>query len=197
MIWFVLILILFQMISMKVNCKIKTNVNKELKHDDELWVIWDKNMMKMLLIRCVSILILFRMKSIKVNSNLSISFETKSELTCIKSYSFSSSSSLKSFTIPRHLQIFCSYCFSYCELLSSISFNTESELAQIEVDAFYSTSLSVSSCASEYLVRRWRCISTQMCCQVWSAQIQNSVKGGGSVSPGEAMDCSEKPEKGD
>jgi hypothetical protein len=63
-------------------------------------------------------------------------------LTRIKSYSFSLSSSLKSFTIPRHLQILCSYCFAYCELLSSISFDTELELARIEVNAFYSTSLS-------------------------------------------------------
>jgi hypothetical protein len=36
-----------------------------------------------------------------------------------------------------------------------------------------------------------------MCCQVWSAQLQNSVKGGGSVSPAEAIDCSEKPEEED
>jgi hypothetical protein len=36
-----------------------------------------------------------------------------------------------------------------------------------------------------------------MCYQVWSAQMQNSVTGGGSVSAAEAMDCSEKPEEED
>jgi hypothetical protein len=36
-----------------------------------------------------------------------------------------------------------------------------------------------------------------MCCQVWSAQMQNSVKGEELVSPAEAMDCGEKPEEED
>jgi hypothetical protein len=63
-------------------------------------------------------------------------------LTRVESDAFSSCSSLKSFTIPRHVQILCSYCLSSCKSLSSISFDTESELARIEVDAFYSISLS-------------------------------------------------------
>jgi hypothetical protein len=33
------ILILFQMISMKVNCKMQNNVNKEFEHDEELWCL--------------------------------------------------------------------------------------------------------------------------------------------------------------
>jgi hypothetical protein len=63
-------------------------------------------------------------------------------LTYIESKAFLSCSSLKSFTNPLHVQILCSYCFSYCKLHSSISFDPESELARIEVDAFYSTFLS-------------------------------------------------------
>jgi hypothetical protein len=44
-------------------------------------------------------------------------------------------------TIPRHVQILCSYCFSSCKSLSSISFETESELTRIEAGAVYCTSL--------------------------------------------------------
>jgi hypothetical protein len=54
----------------------------------------------------------------------------------------SSFSSLKSITIPRHVQILCSECFSHCASLSSISFERESELARIEARAFNWTSLS-------------------------------------------------------
>jgi hypothetical protein len=61
------ILILFQMISMKLNCKMKNNMNKEFEHDDELGMIWEKNVMKMHVIWCVSILILFQMKLMKLN----------------------------------------------------------------------------------------------------------------------------------
>jgi hypothetical protein len=43
-------------------------------------------------------------------------------------------------TIPRHVQILCSYCFPYCKSLSSISFETDSELTHIESNAFYSCS---------------------------------------------------------
>jgi hypothetical protein len=49
---------------------------------------------------------------------------------------------ITSILIPRHVQILCSFCFSSCNSLSSISFETESELGQIEADTFYSTSLS-------------------------------------------------------
>jgi hypothetical protein len=59
-------------------------------------------------------------------------------LPCIESNAFSSCSSLKSITIPRHVQILCSGCFSYCEPLSSISFGRDSELKRIESITFYS-----------------------------------------------------------
>jgi hypothetical protein len=45
-----------------------------------------------------------------------------------------------SVTIPRHVQILCSECFSYCESLSSISFETDPELTHIESNAFYDCS---------------------------------------------------------
>jgi hypothetical protein len=61
-------------------------------------------------------------------------------LTRIESCAFSLCSSLKSITIPRHVQILCSYCFWHCNSLSSISFETESELTRIESYAFYSCS---------------------------------------------------------
>jgi hypothetical protein len=38
--------------------------------------------------------------------------------------------------IPRHVQILCSSCFLYCKSFSSISFETDSELACIESYAF-------------------------------------------------------------
>jgi hypothetical protein len=63
-------------------------------------------------------------------------------LTRIESKALLYCSSLKSITIPRHVQILYSSCFSYCNSLSSISFEIELELARIEVNAFYSTSLS-------------------------------------------------------
>jgi hypothetical protein len=44
-------------------------------------------------------------------------------------------------TIPCHVQILCSFCVSDCKSLSSISFETESELTRIESSAFYSCSL--------------------------------------------------------
>jgi hypothetical protein len=50
-------------------------------------------------------------------------------------------SSLTSITIPRHVQILCSSCFSSCESLSSISFETDSELTRMEVGAFAETHL--------------------------------------------------------
>jgi hypothetical protein len=67
-------------------------------------------------------------------------------LTRIESKAFSCCSSAKSIVIPRHVYILCSGCFSYCKSLSSISFETESELARIEADIFYNTSLSSFIC---------------------------------------------------
>jgi hypothetical protein len=43
-----------------------------------------------------------------------------------------------SITIPRHVQIVCSFCFSSCNSLSSISFETDSELTRIQSSAFFS-----------------------------------------------------------
>jgi hypothetical protein len=65
-----------------------------------------------------------------------------SGLARIESNAFSDCSSLKSITIPRHVQILCSECFSDCKSLSLISFETESELPRIEANAFFSTCLS-------------------------------------------------------
>jgi hypothetical protein len=45
-----------------------------------------------------------------------------------------------SITIPRHVQILCSSCFSDCKSLSSISFETDCELTRIESNAFSSCS---------------------------------------------------------
>jgi hypothetical protein len=39
---------------------------------------------------------------------------------------------IKHITIPRHVQILCSSCFSDCDSLSSISFESDSELTHIE-----------------------------------------------------------------
>jgi hypothetical protein len=47
---------------------------------------------------------------------------------------------ITSVIIPRHVQILCSYCFSDCSSLSSISFESDSELTRIESNAFYSCS---------------------------------------------------------
>jgi hypothetical protein len=43
---------------------------------------------------------------------------------------------ITSMTIPRHVQILCSRCFLACNSLSSISFETNSELTRIESNAF-------------------------------------------------------------
>jgi hypothetical protein len=43
--------------------------------------------------------------------------------------------------IPRHVQILCSFCFSCCYSLSSISFESDSELTRIESDTFTHPSL--------------------------------------------------------
>jgi hypothetical protein len=53
----------------------------------------------------------------------------------------SSRKPIKHITIPRHVQILCSSCFSYRNSLSLISFESDSELARIEAGAFNSTSL--------------------------------------------------------
>jgi hypothetical protein len=47
-----------------------------------------------------------------------------------------------SIAIPRHVQIFCPWYFSYCKSLSSISFETDSELTRIESKAFAWSSLT-------------------------------------------------------
>jgi hypothetical protein len=73
----------------------------------------------------------------------SISFETDSELTRIKSNTLYFCHSLESITIPRRVQIVCSECFSHCKPLSSISFETDSELTGIESRAFYYISLEL------------------------------------------------------
>jgi hypothetical protein len=57
-------------------------------------------------------------------------------LTRIRSGAFCSCSSLKSITIPRHVQILYSHCFSFYSSLSSISFEMESELTCIKSNAF-------------------------------------------------------------
>jgi hypothetical protein len=56
----------------------------------------------------------------------------------IKSYLFSFCSSVKSITIPCHVQILCSYCLSYCNSLSRSPFETDSELPRVESNAFSS-----------------------------------------------------------
>jgi hypothetical protein len=40
-------------------------------------------------------------------------------------------------TIPRYAQMLCSECFSYCESLSLIPFQSDSELTHIESKSFY------------------------------------------------------------
>jgi hypothetical protein len=68
-------------------------------------------------------------------------------LTRIKSNAFSNSA-LNSIIIPRHAQILCSFCFAFYESLSSISFETDSELTRIEANA----SLNSRSIQSQFLV---------------------------------------------
>jgi hypothetical protein len=48
-------------------------------------------------------------------------------------------------TIPRHVQIFSLSCFSDCESVSSISFETGSELTRIKSNAFHFVLLSNQS----------------------------------------------------
>jgi hypothetical protein len=47
-------------------------------------------------------------------------------------------------TLPPHVQILCTVCFSRCNCLASISFETDSELTRIESDAFYSRCMLIS-----------------------------------------------------
>jgi hypothetical protein len=58
-------------------------------------------------------------------------------LICIESNAFLACPLYTSITIPRHVQILCSGCFSYCEPLSLISFERDSEFKCIESKAFY------------------------------------------------------------
>jgi hypothetical protein len=48
---------------------------------------------------------------------------------------------ITSILIPRHVQILCSSCFLFCKSLSSISFETDSELTRIESNAFADSSI--------------------------------------------------------
>jgi hypothetical protein len=48
---------------------------------------------------------------------------------------------IQSITIPRHVQIRCSSCFSNCKSISSIEFETDSELTGIKSNAFKRSSL--------------------------------------------------------
>jgi hypothetical protein len=50
-------------------------------------------------------------------------------------------SSINILTIARHVHLLDSSCFSYCKSLSSISFETPSELTRIESDTFSHSSL--------------------------------------------------------
>jgi Pyruvate/2-oxoacid:ferredoxin oxidoreductase delta subunit len=50
------------------------------------------------------------------------------------------STRITSMLIPHHVQILCSSCFSYCNSLSSISFETESELIRIDSCSFHGCS---------------------------------------------------------
>jgi hypothetical protein len=53
------------------------------------------------------------------------------------------STRITSILISPHVQILCSECFSDCNSLSSISFETKSELTHIESRVFVSTCLSL------------------------------------------------------
>jgi hypothetical protein len=48
---------------------------------------------------------------------------------------------IRSIRIPRGVEILCSSCFSYCNSLSSISFENDSRLTRIESGAFYGSAL--------------------------------------------------------
>jgi hypothetical protein len=50
---------------------------------------------------------------------------------------------IASVTIPRHVQILCSSCFSYYNSLSSISFESDSELTRVGAGAFAVTRLTL------------------------------------------------------
>jgi hypothetical protein len=63
-------------------------------------------------------------------------------LTRVESETFSCSS-LSAIEIPRDVEILGSLCFSFCKLLSSVSFELNSQLARIESDAFSYSSLKV------------------------------------------------------
>jgi hypothetical protein len=66
-------------------------------------------------------------------------------------------------TISRHVQILCSELFSCCSLLSSISFETHSELTRIESSVFFRCSLKSVTiprhvqilCSSCFQTRQW------------------------------------------
>jgi uncharacterized protein YajQ (UPF0234 family) len=70
----------------------------------------------------------------------SISFESNSHLSRIKSFAFSFSS-LQSILIPRNVEILGSNCFFCCKSLSSITFESNSHLTRIESGAFSDSSL--------------------------------------------------------
>jgi uncharacterized membrane protein len=79
-------------------------------------------------------------------SKISISIASDNSYFGVKSYFILDSSKTKlihyfgdesHIIIPRHVQILCSECFSYCNSLSSISFETDSELTHIESTIFY------------------------------------------------------------
>jgi hypothetical protein len=58
------------------------------------------------------------------------------DVTAIGYYTFASTR-ITSMLIPRHVQILCSEWFSSCNSLSSISFETDSELTHIKSNPFY------------------------------------------------------------
>jgi hypothetical protein len=45
--------------------------------------------------------------------------------------------------IPSHIEILCSECFSYCNPLSSVSFERKSRLTRVESRAFYRLSCTI------------------------------------------------------
>jgi hypothetical protein len=52
----------FQMKSMKVMWNMRNMMNKEFEHEEESWLIWVKDIMRMHSIRCISIRNQFRTK---------------------------------------------------------------------------------------------------------------------------------------
>jgi hypothetical protein len=69
-------------------------------------------------------------------------FESDSRLIGIESSAFSFSS-LRSIEIPRNIEILGSSCFSWCQSLSSISFESNSRLNRIESKTFSSSLESI------------------------------------------------------